>query len=403
MAATRTVFRSGRVFDPRGGTTSEADVVVADGRVVEVGPGLDGDTAVDCTGTTVLPGLFDCHVHLAITHLDLVRWLSSPVSLHHYEAIETLRTYLSMGITTVRDAGGADAGMREAVARGLVAGPRMRIAVTMLSQTGGHGDDTTASGIEVPFIPSPVPSVVDGVDEVRRRVRELVRAGADQVKVAVSGGVLSPLSDPRLPQLSLDELTAMVTEAGAAGRDVMAHAHGAAGVVNAVRAGVRSVEHGTLLTDEAIGLMVERGTWLVPTLLAPQGVLDAHDRGVALSELVLTKARSVVDEHRVSFARAVEAGVRVAMGTDCPVSPHGTNLGELLLMAAGGMSPGDVLRASTLDAARLMRLDDELGSLEPGKRADVVVVDGDALDLDGLRPRVRETWVDGQRRWCRTT
>lgn len=401
MGAHRTVFTGGRVFDPASAATGEADVVVAGGRVVDVGPGLDGDTAVDCRGTTVLPGLIDAHVHVSITHFDLVRWLATPASMPYYEAIETLRTYLAMGITTVRDAGGADAGMREAVARGLIAGPRLRIAVTMLSQTGGHGDPTTASGIEVPFLPSPVESRVDGVDDVRRRVRELVRAGADQVKVAVSGGVLSPLSDPRLPQLSLDELSVMVSEAAAAGRDVMAHAHGAAGIVNGVRAGVRSIEHGTLLTDEAIELMLERGTWLVPTLLAPQGVLDAADAGVALAPYVLEKARSVVHEHRLSFARAVDAGVKVAMGTDCPVAPHGSNLGELPLMQAAGMSPGEVLRASTLGGAQLMRLDGELGSLEPGKRADLVVVDGDALAFDGLRGRVRETWQDGACVWSR--
>ena len=393
----RTVFTGGSVLDATSATVAVADVVVEDGLVVDVGPGLDGDVGVDCTGSTVLPGLFDCHVHVSVDHFDTVRFLSAPEGFHRYEALATLRDYLAMGITTVRDAGGADAALRLALERGLVAGPRMRIAVTMLSQTGGHGDPMEACGIPVSFLPAPVSSVVDGEDEVRRRVRELVRAGADQVKVAVSGGVLSALSDPRLPQLSLAELTVMVEEARAAGRDVMAHAHGAAGVVNGVLAGVRSIEHGTMLSEEAIGLMLERGTWLVPTLLAPQGVLDAHAAGVAMSDHVLAKARSVVDVHRVSFAAAVEAGVKVAMGTDCPVAPHGTNLSELELMAAGGMTPGEVLRASTLSAAELMRLDGELGSLEPGKRADLVVVDGDALELAGLRGRVRETWMDGVR------
>jgi len=397
----RTLFRGGRVLDAASGTLAEADVVIADGLVVDVGPGLDGDDVVECAGASVLPGLIDAHVHVAITGFDVPRWLAQPAGYSRYEALETLRTYLGMGITTVRDAGGADAALQLAVDRGLVAGPRLRIAVTMLSQTGGHGDPTTASGLEVDWLPSAVESRVDGVDEVRRRVRELVRAGADQIKVAVSGGVLSPLSDPRRPQLSLEELTVMVAEAAAAGRDVMAHAHGAAGIVNGIRAGVRSIEHGTLLTDEAIGLMLERGTWLVPTLLAPQGVLDAAAAGVALSDLVVAKAQSVLAEHRVSFARAVAAGVQVAMGTDCPVSPHGTNLGELPLMAAGGMTPGAVLQAATLGGARLMRLDDELGSLEPGKRADVVVLDGDALDLADVRERVRETWKDGVRLYAR--
>lgn len=280
MAEPRTLFHGGRVFDAASASLAAADVVVADGRVLEVGPGLDGDVAVDCAGSTVLPGLFDCHVHVAITHFDTVRWLSTPQGFHHYEAIATLRDYLAMGITTVRDAGGADAALRLALSRGLVAGPRLRIAVTMLSQTGGHGDPMEACGTAVPFLPAPVSGVVDGADDVRRKVRELVRAGADQIKVAVSGGVLSPLSDPRRPHLSPAELQVMVAEAAAAGLDVMAHAHGAAGIVNGVRAGVRSIEHGTMLSDEAIGPMLEHGTWLVPTLLAPQGVIDAHAAGV---------------------------------------------------------------------------------------------------------------------------
>ena len=195
----------------------------------------------------------------------------------------------------------------------------MQISIIMLSQTGGHGDDWYASGVEVSlFVPHPGrPSgIVDGPDEVRRKVREVLRAGADVIKVATSGGVLSPRDDPRHAHLRPDELEALVEEATAAGVFVMAHAQGADGIKNAVRAGIRSIDHGIFLDDEAIELMKERGTWFVPTLVAPQGVLDAVAAGVQLPPAIVDKARMVVDIHRAAFRHAVEAGVRIAMGTD---------------------------------------------------------------------------------------
>lgn len=395
----RTVFRGGRVFDGTGAPPADADVVVEDGRIVDVDPGLDGDESVDCSGAAVLPGLIDCHVHVAVSTLDLLRMANTPFSYRFYEAARNLEKTLRCGITTVRDAGGADLGTKEAVADGLIPGPRMRISLGMLSQTGGHADGWMVSGNCLPLLPRHpgIPdTIVDGPDEMRRKVRELIRAGADVIKLASSGGVLSPRDDPKHGHFREDELDVLVAEARAAGIGAMAHAHATDGIKAAVRAGVRSVEHGTYLDDESIGMMLEGGTYLVPTLVAPTGVLRAADEGANLPEVMVEKAREVVEAHRESFRRAVEAGVRVAMGTDSAVNPHGENLDELELMAKGGMSASDVLVATTRTAAELVGMDDDLGTLEPGKRADLVIVEGDAFDLPRLRERIREVWKDGR-------
>jgi imidazolonepropionase-like amidohydrolase len=395
---TRRVFSGGQVLDGTGGAASRADVAVSDGRIVEIGPGLDGDEVVDCTGATLLPGLFDCHVHVMLSGVDMLRLLQTPFSYGFYEAVHNLRRTLALGITSVRDAGGADLGVAQAVRDGLIAGPRMQIAISMLSQTGGHGDGWHVCGAEVPLMgphPGRPNTVVDGADEMRRTVRELLRAGADVIKVATSGGVLSARDDPRHPHFRPAELDVLVEEAVAAGVYVMAHAQGAEGIKAAVRAGIRSIEHGIFLDDEAIDLMLEHGTWLVPTLAAPRAVLAAVAAGASLPEAVVEKARSVQAVHDESVRRAIEAGVKVAMGTDSGVGPHGDNLSELALMVGCGMSPEAAWHAATLSAAELLGVADELGSLEPGKRADVVVLDGDASDLTGLAGRVREVWRDG--------
>jgi len=394
---TRTVFRGGRVFDGTA-TLASADVVVEDGRIVDVGPGLDGDEAVELAGRAVLPGLLDCHTHVVIDRIDFMRELETPFSYWFYVAIENLRKTLAIGITTVRDAAGADLGIKMAVEDGLIAGPRLRIAITALSQTGGHGDGWMPSGYDItsPTYPGMPSGIVDGPDEMRRRVREIVRAGADHIKVCTSGGVLSPRDDPRHGHFRDDELAVLVEEANAAGIFVMAHAQGAPGIKAAVRAGIRSIEHGIFLDDEAIAMMLERGTWLVPTLLAPQGVLDAEAAGAAIPAASVRKAHEVIDIHRAAVRRAIAAGVKIAMGTDSGVTPHGHNLRELALLVENGMTPLGAMLATTRSAAELIGVEDELGSIEPGKRADLVVVAGDPFDYADLGDRVRAVYQDGR-------
>jgi imidazolonepropionase-like amidohydrolase len=397
---TRTVLTGGLVFDGTGSDPAPADVVIEDGRIVGLGSGLDGDLEIDVRDRTILPGLFDCHTHVCLSDVNLWGAAQAPFSRQFYEAAKNLQKTLAVGITSVRDAGGADLGIKEAVADGTIAGPRLQISIIMLSQTGGHGDDWYPSGAEVPLFiahPGRPSGIVDGVDEVRRKVRELRRAGADVIKVATSGGVLSARDDPRHAHFRPAELEALVEEATAAGMFVMAHAQGADGIKNAVRAGIRSIDHGIYLDDEAIELMLARGTWFVPTLVAPQGVLDAVAAGISLPPVVVDKARMVIDVHRSAFRRAVEAGVRIAMGTDSGVTAHGKNLRELQLMADGGMAPAAVLEATTRSAAELLGVDDDLGTIAEGKLADLVVVAGDPYDFRDLSDRVEQVWQDGGR------
>ena len=399
---TRILFSGGNVFDGTGADPAPGDVVVDDGRIAHVGgPGTgDGDQSVDLRGRTLLPGLFDCHVHVIFSGVDILRDLQTPFSYRFFLAAQNLEATLRAGITSVRDASGADAGVKLAVERGLVAGPRMQISIDILSQTGGHGDEYFPCGLHVPLLsptyPGKPPCIVDGPDEMRRAVRRLIRDGADVLKVASSGGVLSVGSDPRRAQLRPAELDVLVEEATAAGRYVMAHAQASDGIKNAVRAGVRSIEHGIFLDDETLDLMLERGTWLVPTLVAPVWVIESVEAGAQISDASIRKARELVGIHAESFRRAVDAGVKVAMGTDAGVGPHGDNLRELGLMAKGGMAPSDVLRATTQEAARLLGVDDELGTIAEGKVADLVVLAGDPYDFEGIGGRVEQVWKGGQ-------
>ena len=398
-SAPRTVFTGGLLFDGTGAAPAPADVVVSEGRIVDVGTALDGDTQVDCTGRTLLPGLFDCHVHLTLNGIGLLGALRKPFSYQFYEAAVNLRRTLEAGITTVRDAAGADLGIKQAVEDGLLTGPRVQISIGLITQTGGHGDPWMPSGqcagLAVPH-PGRPPALADGPDEMRRTARTLLRAGAEVLKVCTTGGVLSPRDDPRHSQFTPEELDILVTEATAQGRYVMAHAQGADGIKNAVRAGIRSIEHGIHLDDEAIDLMLHHDTWLVPTLIAPVSVIRAAESGIQIPEAMLRKAREVTEVHADSVRRAAEAGVRIAMGTDSGIGPHGTNLDELPLMQACGMTPGEVLTATTSSAARLLGYDD-LGTVEPGRRADLVLVEGNAYDLKALPGKITEVWKDGVR------
>lgn len=395
----RTLIRGGRVFDTEGGTFGTADVVVDGSEIVEVGVDLDADESFDATGLSVLPGLIDTHVHVMVPTFDTVALLETPFSQFFFHAEQILKRTLDIGITHVRDANGADLGVQSSVAQGMIDGPDLDISIQALGQTGGHSDFWMAAGSCVPLLPTHPgrpESVVDGADDMRLRVREVIRAGANVIKLNVSGGVISPRGDPKNPQLRPDEIAEAVSEAGAAGIYVMAHAHSTAGIKNALRAGVRSIEHGTYLDDECISLMLDSGAWLVPTLGVVGALLDGIENGARMPDAVVRKLREGREAHLDSVRRAIAAGVKVALGSDAAALGHGRNLNELNEMSALGLSDVDVLRATTTSAAALMGKSNLIGSVRDGLRADLTIVAGDPFDFPGYPQNVAAVFKRGR-------
>ncbi|MCD2192096.1 amidohydrolase family protein [Actinomycetospora endophytica] len=397
MADGRVLLENMRLIDGRGGDpVDDAALLVDGGRISWVGPvvelpeGHDEHRRVDLGGRTVCPGFIDAHVHFALPGREgsPLEGLQEPASYRVLKVLQRLRTTLENGVTTARDLLGLDAGFRRAVAERRIPGPRLLVSIAMLSQRAGHGDFMTPSGIDAlaaaVALPGSPPNLVDSVDAMRLRVRELVAAGADCVKLASSGGVTSPHDDPDWLGLRPEMIRAAVEEAAAyGGRPVAVHAIGRPGIEAAVRAGVTSIEHGYALDDELRAEMVERGQFLVPTLLETMTEPDPARSAPGAYE-------KAVRWHRVaheSAARSVEAGIRIVLGTDAGITPeHGTNLRELdLLVRLGGMTPLQAITAGTRNAAELCGVGEVTGTLEAGKAADLVVTDVDPLtNIAGL-------------------
>jgi imidazolonepropionase-like amidohydrolase len=386
IVAERLIDGTGR--DP----VERAAVVIENGRISAAGARSSltipaGADVLEDDDLTLLPGFMDMHVHLASSGTNLVRILMTPASLALLNSVPNSARTLAAGVTTVRDAGHTPVGVRLAAEAGYFPAPRMELAVSLLSQTGGHGDDLMPCGARVGITMGvDVPhGVVDGVDEMRRKVREVLQAGADWIKLCTSGGVLSPGDLPDHAQFSVEEIRVAVEEAAVVGKRVMAHAMSPAGIRNALVAGVTSIEHGCLLDEEGIALMKEKGAYLVPTLVAPGDVIaGTRAGGGGLPAEMVEKAERIGGLHRAAVSAAIAAGVKVAMGTDAAVGPHGTNLRELGQMVRCGMTPMQAIVASTSVPAGLLRRPD-LGALEPGRLADVVAVRGDPLaDIDSL-------------------
>ncbi|WP_234313718.1 amidohydrolase family protein [Streptomyces sp. NBRC 109706] len=372
----------GAVFDAASGSVSRADVVLVDGRIAEVGPGLDGDTFVDCAGGLLVPGFVDCHVHVALGGPQTPRGL--PRSTRPLSVVPALRTLLDLGITTVRDAWGADAGLPVALAEGWFPGPEVLLSLRQVCTTGGIGDHWSPRYGPMDFFadPSMPDPVFDGPDAARAVVRRMVRAGADWIKVTASGSVAQGWGVHDV-QLTEAEMRALVDEADRqGGRGVMVHAHGARAAELAARAGARSIEHGTFLDDAAVTALAEAGSWLVPTLSTSQA--DPGDPG------------ETAEPHRAAVRRAFEAGVPIAMGTDAPVRPYAEALREIHYLAEAALGPAGALRAATLEAARLLRLADDRGEIAPGKRADLVLLTGEGLATERLTERVHTVWQSGR-------
>src|SRR2546421_4601278 len=388
-AALVLAITNGTIIDGRGGDPQVGSLLIEDEHIIALGRkdqvAIPRDAIViDAIGGSILPGLIDCHVHFMLEYPDIMRGLTTQPSLRLLQGIPRMRATLEAGITTVRDAGGTPAGLKIAVEQGIITGPRMQVAVSLISQTGGHGDgffpccvDIGLFGIRFYDVPD---GVADGIEEVRKTTREILRAGADWIKLATTGGVLSVSDTPTSSQLTIDEIATAVYEAAMQEKRCMAHAQGSQGIKNALIGGVASIEHGVYLNDELIDLMLKKDVYLVPTLVAPLAVVEfAREHPDILPPMMAAKANEVIEAHKQSFRDAVEAGVSIAMGTDSGVGKHGENGRELLLMVENGMTTMQAIVASTQNAARLLHLVKYIGTLEVGKLADVIVVKGDIL------------------------
>lgn len=388
MVSSRVVrLRDARLIDGTGAAPVDGvTLLVRDGRFAYVGPadgcpGIEVDDDVDLGGRTVVPGFFDVHVHFLMDNNGDFRnrLLSNFPTLTVFERAQRMRETLHGGVTTVRDLGGIDAGYREAVARGLVEGPRLHVAVRLISHTGGHADFRMPSGFDPCEILEPFNELADTPDEVRLATRRLLRDQADVIKICATGGVNSPSDQPEDEGLTVEEIAAVVSEARRhRGVPVAAHAQGTQGIKNAIRGGVTSIEHGYLVDDEAIDLMLERGTFLVPTLST------FHSRGEDFAAGAAVKKQRMAEAAMECLSEAVRRGVKIALGTDSGVGPHGHNLDELAHLTGIGLSPLAAITAGTLTAAELMCMDADFGSVETGKVADLVVCDGDPLADLGL-------------------
>lgn len=379
------------------------DIKVENNVISEIGTHLNGDNIIEGNGQYLLPGMIDSHVHVMLEMEPLERRLATPFSYNFYKAIDHLKRTVDAGVTTVRDALGADLGLKEAVNDGLILGPRLQISVNALTITGGHGDSYTKSGIQLPILQDGYPGlpsgICDGVNEVRKKAREMLRAGADVLKVHATGGVTSATDHPDYTQFSLEELKVIVEEAQFRNnRKVMAHAQGLQGVKQCIEAGIHSIEHGIYLDDEAVQLMKEKEMYLVPTLLAPLSVIEFAEE-LGMSENSIKKSKQVMQDHIDSFKKAHQAGVKIAMGTDAGVFKHGTNLRELELMVEHGMTEMETIVSSTKTAAECLGYDEYLGTIEVGKKADFIILDQNPLeDIKVLKDpnNIKVVSIDGQ-------
>jgi imidazolonepropionase-like amidohydrolase len=386
-----TVLRGGTLLDGTGTAPRPNTVLLIDGeRIAAIGdaPQVSAPPdakVLDCTGKTIMPGLIDCHDHLVHTNRDLNERSTRPLSLTMMQVANNLRVTVEGGFTTVRDAAGLDLGFKLAIEQGLVVGPRVLISLSILSRTGGLDDPHTRSGVDLswrnlPGLPSPV---VDGVEECRKRVRELLHAGADVIKCASTGGVSSQTLKATSQLLSLAELQTIVEEAGFMDKKVMCHAHGGPGLKAAIDAGVHSVEHGLLLgrTPEWLEQMAAQGTFYVPTL----SVLNLHRaHGTPWG---MQKANEMYDDAARTLEAATKAGVRIAMGSDAGAFGHGHNGAEVKHLVDAGFTPMQAIVAGTKTASECLEMEADLGTLEVGKYADIIVVDGN--------PLADETLLDG--------
>jgi len=390
-AAPDTVIHAGRLVDVDAERVrTEVSVLIEGDRIAAVEDGFvspEGATVIDLSGHTVLPGFMDMHVHLdgeldpPASYAEGYYMNSADIALR---ATIYARRTLEAGFTTVRDLGTGDVpallGLRDAIDKGYIVGPRIFAAGKAIGTTGGQADPTNGIRFDLRGDPGPKEGVVNSAEDARKAVRQRYKDGSDVIKLTVTGGVLSLAKSGDNPQFTEDEVEAIVATAKDYNFVVAVHAHGAEGMKRAIRAGVDSVEHGTYMDDEARKLMKRNGTWYVPTISAGKWVAELAEQDDKLPAVVRPKAAAIGPQIQDTFARAWDAGVKIAFGTDAGVSPHGTNAREFRYMVEAGMPPMEAIKAATVNAAELLRVSEDLGSIAPGRYADIVAVAGDPLE-----------------------
>lgn len=385
----KTLIHAGALIDGRNDSVRKAVTVVVEGdRIAAVADGYTapgtGDTVIDLKNATVMPGLMDMHVHLTGEQSPTSyseQFFMNPADFALRSTVYAKRTLLA-GFTTVRDLGASDNlnnSLRDAIAKGWVVGPRIFSVGKALATTGGHGDPTNGLNDALKGDPGPKEGVLNGPDDARKAVRQRYKDGADLIKITGTGGVLSLAKNGLNPQLTEEEFRAIVTTAHDYGMKVAVHAHGDEGMKRAVRAGVDSIEHGTYMSDETIQLMKEHGTYFVPTLSAGRFVVEKAKIDGYFPAVVRPKAAMIGPLMAATFQRAYQAGVKIAFGTDEGVAPHGENAKEFGFMVEAGMPPMKAIQSATLEGARLIGIEKDLGTVEPGKIADLVAVPGDPI------------------------
>jgi len=372
----------------------EMTVIVQDNKILKVQAGyinpMDKETVIDLKDKTVLPGLIDMHVHLEgeMSRESYMERFTLDDADIAYRAKVYAERNLMAGFTTVRDLGGrgVNNSLRDAINKGLTIGPRVYSAGMSLAVTGGHADPTNGWRKDLMGDPGPAEGVVNGVDDCRKAVRQRYKNGADLIKITATAGVLSMAKSSSNPQFTEEEIRAIVETAEDFGMKVAAHAHGAEGMKRAIRAGIASIEHGTLMDQETMELMKKHGTYLVPTITAGKSVTDSAKIPNYYPEIVTPKALAIGPKIQETFGRAYKAGVKIAFGTDAGIYKHGLNALEFQYMVEAGMPPMEAIKSATVNAADLLGESDKLGSIEAGKYADIVAVDNDPIaDIKALQ------------------
>jgi imidazolonepropionase-like amidohydrolase len=386
LTAQRTILHCGRLIDvTRGAVLTEQSIIIEENKISDIQKGYINasgtDNVIDLKKSTVMPGLIDCHVHMeheTNPNRYLEAFTLNPADYAFQSVLFSNRTLMA-GFTSVRDLGGSgvNIALRNAIDKKMVVGPRVFTAGKSIATTGGHADPTNGYRKDLQGDPGPAAGVANGPDECRKAVRQRYKDGSDLIKITASGGVLSVAKSGENPQFTEEEIKAIVETAKDYGFKVAAHCHGAEAMKRAVRGGVNSIEHGTFMDDEVISLMKQHGTWFVPTIIAGKSVADSAKKPGYYPELVTPKALAIGPKIQSTFAKAYKEGVKIAFGTDAGVYAHGKNWMEFMYMNEAGMPMLKAIQSATVSAAELLGVTDQLGSIEKGKLADIIAVDGD--------------------------